>query len=162
MRNFTQAFQQARIGFLACFFTLISAFAVAAETLHIEGGWIRQTPPNANVSAGYMIIQNKSGQADRLISVQADFAKKSEIHDMVMDGGVMKMRPFENGLEVRANSTAVLKPKSAHLMFMGLKQPMKKGDSHLITLQFEKAGTIKIELPVLGQMPEVKAHSHNH
>lgn len=156
---------------LALFALMFIASAAGAQTLIIEDGWIRATPPNAKVSAGYMAITNTGETADRLVSVTSDFAHKNEIHETVMVDGVMKMRPFENGIVIGAGETIMLQPKSSHLMFMGLKQPMQKGDSHIITLMFEQAGKITVTIPVLTKQGDTAqshgshsshSHSHNH
>ena len=144
---------------LALFAVIFIAGTAGAQELIIEDSWIRATPPNAKVSAGYMAIINTGDTADRLISVKSDFAHKNEIHETLMVDGVMKMRPFENGIVIGAGESIMLKPKSSHLMFMGLKQPMQKGDSHIITLMFEQAGEITITVPVLAKQGDT-AHSH--
>jgi hypothetical protein len=67
---------------------------------------------------------------------------------MSMEGGVMKMRPVEGGLEIKQGETVALKPSSLHVMFVGLKHPLEQGKMVEATLQFEKAGTVKVEFPI--------------
>jgi copper(I)-binding protein len=69
---------------------------------------------------------------------------------MSMDKGVMKMRPLKDGLEIKPGASVELKPGSYHLMFVDLKQPIKKGDHIKDTLTFEKAGSVDIELTAVG------------
>lgn len=90
---------------------------------------------------------------------------------MAMENGVAKMRPVEGGLEIKPGETVQLKPGSFHVMLMGLKQPLEKGQKIKGTLQFEKAGKVEIEYTVeaLGArspgtmspgMPAMGGHQH--
>jgi copper(I)-binding protein len=69
---------------------------------------------------------------------------------MTMDGGVMKMRLVEGGLEIKPGETVTLKPGSFHLMLVDLKHPLKQGETVEAMLQFEKAGKVEVELPVVA------------
>jgi copper(I)-binding protein len=69
---------------------------------------------------------------------------------MSMDGGVMKMRPIENGLTIEPGKTVKLAPGGYHLMMMDLKNPLKQGDKLPITLEFEKAGKVQVSFDVQG------------
>lgn len=132
--------------------TLGSSLAFAHEyklgNLEIVHPHARATPPNAPVSGGYMVIRNGGAEADRLVSATADFAGKVEIHEMSMDGGVMQMRPLENGLEIPAGGEVELKPGGLHVMFMQLGQQLKEGETVKGKLVFEKAGEIEVEFKV--------------
>ena len=121
---------------------------VAVGNLVLGDPHARATPPNAPVSAGYMVIRNSGADADRLVGGSADFAGKVEIHEMAMDGGVMKMRPVEGGLEIPAGGEVVLKPGGYHVMFMQLGEQLKEGETVKGKLVFEKAGEVEVEFPV--------------
>jgi uncharacterized protein YcnI/copper(I)-binding protein len=123
---------------------------IKAGDLVISVPTIKATPPNAPVSGGYLVIRNDGKEADRIVSGSADFAGKVEIHEMVMDGDVMKMRPVEEGLEIPAGASVELAPGGMHVMFMGLKEQMKPGEKRKATLVFEKAGAVEIEFDVMG------------
>ncbi len=125
---------------------IVSAPALAAD-ISLDHPWSRATPANAPVGAGYVSIRNSGVAADRLVSATADVAGKVEIHEMAMDGGVMKMRQVQ-GIDIPAGKSAELKPGGYHLMFMGLKQPLKAGDTVKGSLTFEKAGTVPVEFKV--------------
>ncbi|HSO46634.1 MAG TPA: copper chaperone PCu(A)C [Rhizobiaceae bacterium] len=132
---------------------------VKAGDLTIATPVIKATPPNAPVSGGYMNISNSGSAGDRLVTGSADFAGKVEIHEMAMEGDVMKMRPVEGGLEIPAGGSVELKPGGFHVMFIGLKEQMKPGEKRKATLVFEKAGEVEIEFDVM----DVKARGHmNH
>ena len=89
-----------------------------------------------------MSIVNTGSAPDRLIGGSVAGAGKFEVHEMSMDGGVMKMRPLPKGLEIKPGQTVELKPGSYHVMFVGLKQPFEQGKSVKGTLEFEKAGKV--------------------
>lgn len=123
---------------------------VTLGDLEISGAFSRATLPNAPVGGGFMTITNTGSEDDRLVSVSADFAGDAQIHEMAMQGDVMKMSQLKDGLPLSAGETVTLAPGGYHLMFMGLKQPLVEGTSVPVTLTFEKAGTVTIELAVGG------------
>ena len=134
------------------------AQTVSVGDLKIMSPIIRATPPNAPVSAGYMIIENNGTETDRLIGGAASFAGKVEVHEMKMDGEIMKMRKIAGGLEIPAGGKVTLKAGGLHVMFMKLQEQMKEGEKRTITLEFEKAGSVEFELPV--QKVERGGHGH--
>lgn len=117
-------------------------------SLQIEHPWTRATPPGAAVGGGYTAITNDGDSDDRLVSATAEIAGRSEIHEMKVEEGVMKMAALPNGLPIPAHETVKLAPGGYHIMFLDLKGPLKKGDKIPGTLTFEKAGTIKVEFDV--------------
>lgn len=139
-----------------------SADDVKAGDLVISQAWSRATPGGAKVAGGYLTIENKGAAADRLVSASADLAGKTEIHEMAMDNGVMKMRPLDKGLVIDPGKTVRLAPGGNHLMLQELKGAFKQGDKVPVTLQFEKAGKVAVSLDVQGvgaQAPGDAEHS---
>ena len=107
-------------------------------------------------------IHNKNGAADRLVSATSPVAARVETHVTVEERGVMKMREVK-GYDVPAKGSYELKPAGPHLMFMDLKQPLKVGDKVPVTLKFEKAGEVKVELQVAQGAPAMKkGQQHGH
>ena len=132
-------------------------------TLQISNPWTRATPKGATVAGGYLKITNKGSAPDRLVGGSAAVAGRFEVHSMVTEQGVAKMRPVEGGLEIKPGETVELKPGSLHVMLMGLKQPLEKGQKVKGTLEFEKAGKVEIEYAVeaLGvSSPAPAKHGH--
>ncbi len=121
-----------------------------AGTIRIEAPWLRATPSGAQVAGGYMKIENTGKETDRLIGGTTSVAGKFEIHEMRMDGSVMRMRELPQGLELKPGQRVELKPGSYHLMLVDLKHPLKDGDKIAGTLVFEKAGKVEIEYAVRG------------
>lgn len=127
----------------------INAHEFKVGDLEIVHPWSRETPHGAKVAAGYVLIKNNGKTADRLISATGDIARKTEIHEMAVDGnGVMTMRPLPAGLEVPAGGEVALEPGSFHIMFMDLKREAKDGESFEGTVTFEKAGSLTVEYSV--------------
>ena len=124
-----------------------SAGPVILGDLTLDGGFSRATPPGAPVAGGFLTIAN-GGAEDRLVAASADFAGRTEIHEMAMEGEVMRMRELPEGLPIPAGGTVELKPGGYHLMFMELKQPLVEGETVNVTLSFEKAGEVSLPLAV--------------
>ena len=129
--------------------------------LVVVSPWTRATPGGAKIAGGYLKITNNGTAADRLVSATSVGADHVEIHEMSMTDGVMKMRPLTDGLAIKPGETVELKPGGFHMMFMGIKQPLKQGDTLKATLKFEKAGTVDVSFGVnaIGATGE-PAHKH--
>jgi copper(I)-binding protein len=123
---------------------------VKAGDLVITQAWSRATPNGAKVAGGYLTIENKGAAADRLIAGSGDVAPRIEVHEMAMNNGVMTMRPLDKGLTIEPGKTVKLAPGGYHLMMFDLKAPLKQGDKVPVTLEFEKAGKVKLSLDVQG------------
>ena len=123
---------------------------VKAGDLVITQAWARATPSGAKIGGGYLTIENKGSTPDRLINGSADIAGKVEVHEMAMTNGVMKMRPLADGLAIEPGKTVKLAPGGDHLMLFDLKGPLKQGDKVPVTLEFQKAGKVKLTLDVQG------------
>ena len=106
-----------------------SAFAhdYKLGSLVIDHPWSRATPKGASVAGGYMKITNTGTTPDRLVGGSTDVAKRFEIHEMSMDGGVMKMRELSNGLEIPPGASVELKPGSYHVMLQNLARQLHQG-----------------------------------
>ena len=125
------------------------AFAdpVKAGDLTIDNAWTRATPKGSQVGAGYLTIRNDGAADDRLTAVAVDFAV-AQLHEMKMDKGVMQMRELTGGLEIPAHKSVTLAPSGTHMMFIGLKHALTKGETVKATLTFEHAGQVSVDLPV--------------
>lgn len=144
----------------------LSAFAhdYKIGNLVIDHPVIPATVKAAPVAAGYLKIKNNGAEADRLVSVSANFSAKQQIHTMTMIDGVMRMRPLKDGVEIPAGGEATLRAGGDHLMFMKLNEQMEAGQLRKVTLVFEKAGSLDIEMIVvdMNDMGEAKEDHSNH
>lgn len=118
--------------------------------LTVTAPWSRATPKGAKIGAGYLTIQNNGSAPDKLAGVESGVAGKTEIHEMSMTDGVMKMRPVTGGVTIEPGKSVVLGPSGYHLMLMDLKKPLEQGQSFEATLRFEKAGPLKVTFQVGG------------
>jgi periplasmic copper chaperone A len=126
---------------------VLGAGAALAQTgqLRVENAWARATPGGSQIGAAYLTIQSPT--VDRLVAASTPVARKAELHTMEMSGMVMKMRPLA-GVDIPAGQSVTLVPGGMHIMLLGLKQPLKPGQSFPLTLRFAKAGTRTVNVAV--------------
>jgi len=117
-------------------------------SIEVQHPWSRATPTTAPSAGGFLTVVNKGDGPDRLVAVQSPAADQVQIHEMKMDGNVMRMRELDNGIALPAGQTVELKPGGSHVMFIGLKAPFAKGQKVPATLVFEKAGKVDVEFLV--------------
>ncbi|MFY8095016.1 MAG: copper chaperone PCu(A)C [Niveispirillum sp.] len=149
---------------------LISAAAglllvgAAQAEVSVSNPFSRASAPQAKAGAAFLTLNIDAG-ADKLLSASSPVAERTELHTHLMEGGIAKMRPVEGGIPVNAGTPTELKPGGLHIMLMGLKAPLKQGDSFPLTLKFEKAGDVSVTVPVQGPgaMAPMQGHDHtNH
>jgi hypothetical protein len=150
----------ARLSLAAVCGALLATSALAAkpkpapkpDALVIESPWARATPPGAPVAGGFLVVRNTGQTDDRLVSATSPDADKVEIHEMRMDGGVMRMRRIDDGLPIAVGGTLALAPGGYHLMFIGPKHPFAAGQTVTATLRFEHGGerTVRFDVRAMG------------
>ena len=128
-------------------FVLASAAMAQSTGISIAKPWTRATAPGAAVGGGFATIRNSGKTADRLVGASSPVSARVELHEMAMDKDIMKMREVKS-LIVPAGGVLELKPGGYHMMLINLKAPLKQGDKVPVTLKFEKAGEVKVELAV--------------
>ena len=126
---------------------LAAAHGYEKGDVRIRHPWTRATPPGAKVGAGYFEIRNLGTTPDRLVGASSPVAERVELHVTTREGEIMKMRELKS-LNVPARERLTLSPGGPHLMLVNLKQPLDKGGRVPVTLRFERAGEIPIELEV--------------
>lgn len=139
----------------------LPTLANAQAALKVEGAWARPTVKGQAAGGGFLKITGGAGP-DKLVAVAADVSKSVELHSMAMDGDVMRMRQIA-AIDVPAGQVVELKPGGLHVMFMGLKEPLKAGQSIPLTLRFEKAGEMKVDMKVMTPPAAPMPHAeHKH
>jgi copper(I)-binding protein len=142
---------------------LIAAFAIAAPvgvapvfsheyanaTIRVDHPWARATAPRATTGAIYMTLSIDGDKADRLIGAETSVAEKVELHSHSEENGIVRMRPVA-AIEVAPGSPTKIAPGGLHLMLIGLKKPLVEEAFFPLTLIFEHAGRIEIEVYVEG------------
>ncbi len=136
---------------------LAAAFSAVAFTssahdynvgaLKIDHPWARATPGAITTGAAYLTVTAQGQEPDRLIAVETPRAAKAELHTMILDGDIMKMRQV-SAIEINPGEPTVLKPGGLHIMLVGLKAPLREKDRFPMTLTFEKAGKIEVQIAV--------------
>ena len=155
-----------RQAFLAA--ALLLASGALAEpykvgAIEVDTPWTRATPKGATIAGGYMTVKNTGTEPDRLVGGSAENAAELQLHEMKMEQGVMKMRELKGGLEIKPGETVELKPGGLHVMFVGLKQPLRQGDRLKASLKFERAGAITVDYAVEAIGAKEPAHGgHKH
>jgi periplasmic copper chaperone A len=149
---------------LALFSALIAASAFAGDDvkhgdLTIGHPWARATPGAVKNSAAFFTIENKGAAPDKLIGVAGDVARDIQIHTMITEAGVMKMREIKS-LDVPAKGKTELKPGGLHIMLIGLKDGLKDGTKFPLTLKFEKAGEVKVTVTAEKAGHDHSGHKH--
>lgn len=149
---------------LAAAASLLATAAVAAKAgaIDISGAWSRPAPQGGN-GVGYVVLAN-GGKADRLVSASTPVAGRVEMHESMIMGGKAMMHPRPRGLELPAGKTVALKPEGFHLMLIGLKTPLKVGETVPVTLKFEKSGavTVSFKVQVRADAPAPAMDHSNH
>ena len=137
---------------LLCGLTLVAAIACAQAhevklgKLTIAHPHARATVPGQSAGGAFLTVVN-DGADDRLLGASAAIASEVQLHSMKMDGDVMRMRQ-EDGIALPAGKTVELAPGGLHIMFMGLKAPLKAGQTFPMKLRFEKAGEVIVDVTV--------------
>jgi periplasmic copper chaperone A len=126
-----------------------SAQEFTAGDILVSHLWSRATPKGAKVGVGYLVIENRGKVPDRLLGGSVEAAAGIEMHDTVVEDGVMRMRELK-GVELPPGGFVEAKPGGRHIMFVGLSHPLAAGEKVRGALQFEHGGTIDVEFEVIG------------
>lgn len=131
---------------------LAAAAAPAAahhdHRIEVQDPWARAAL-KGRTGAAYMTLVNPTDTPDRLLKAASDVAETVELHAHLHEGGVMRMRPVQ-AIEVHPGEPAMLAPGGLHVMLIGLKRDLRQGETIRLTLTFEMAGEITVEVPVLA------------
>jgi copper(I)-binding protein len=130
-----------------------------AGDIIVTGAFTRATLPDAQVGAGYFTISNAGSEADTLIAASSEVSPTVELHNMTVENGMMKMSEVEGGIEVPAGGSVSLAPGGLHVMFIGPNQPFIEGECVAVTLSFERAGEVPVQL-VVGPVGADAAPGH--
>jgi periplasmic copper chaperone A len=134
---------------------LSQAMAQTAKDVKIDGAWVRTAVPGQSGTGGFMTLTAKENM--KLISVASPVAGVGEVHEMKMDGNVMRMREVAGGLELPAGKAVELKPGGYHLMLMQLKNALPADSKVPLTLTFANAkgekSSVELQVPVAVRAP---------
>lgn len=149
--------------YLGALLALLAASTVTAQTLKVQNAWARATVQGQKATGVFMQITAPA--ATTLLGVSTPVAGRAEVHEMKMDGDVMRMRPLAQGLELPAGTVVQLQPGGYHLMLMDLKVPLQKDSTIPLTLRLQDSKGVQsaqeIRIPVLVSAPTGQA-AHQH
>lgn len=138
----------------------------ASQMEVVESAWVRSTPPNMKITAGYMSLRNNSSTDHRLVAASSTVSDRVELHTHVhdMQTGMMQMRHVEY-IDLPAGQTVALEPGGLHIMFMDLKTDLQPGTDVPLTLEFDDGSTLTVEAPVrrmaMGGHNNHQGHGHH-
>ncbi len=142
----------------------LDVLAPGVAAVDVKDAWVRQTVPGQSGTGAFMKLNAPSGA--RLVGAATPAAGVAEVHEMKMEGDVMKMRAVQGGLELPPRQTVELKPSGYHVMLMDLKQPIIKGSTVPLTLNFIDTKGVKtaleIKVPVGAPDPAAAAAASEH
>lgn len=150
--------------------TALAALAAASFTLPafaadimVQDPYARSSAMMSTSGAAFMQVMNHSSTDDRLIGAASPVAELVELHTHEEDeNGVMRMIHVEEGFPVAAGETLMLVRGGNHVMFMGITDPFEQGDTIPLTLTFEQAGDINVDVPVDLERKPNHGMSHQH
>ena len=132
---------------------------VSAQTVEVKDAWVRTSVPGQKATGAFMKITAKDGA--KLVSAATPAAGVAEVHEMKMDGDIMRMRAVPGGLDLPAGKTVELKPGGYHIMLMDLKAALPKDSSLPLTLTFKDAkgveSKVELKVPVSTMAPGAPA-----
>lgn len=124
----------------------------------VEDPWAATTAPGATVAAGYVTLRNTSSEPAHLVSASSPRAERVELHEMSMEGGMMRMRPVD-AIVIPAGGAVTLAPGGLHIMFLDINAPFANGERIPVTLQFVNGAT---EVAFVARPRGARSGGHEH
>ena len=157
------------LNILFLFIFILSTSQSFSETISFKGlvlsnFWIKNLVANSKTTSGYIKIENKNEKNERLISVESNFSKRTELHYMNIKNDIMIMKHLEDGVLIKSKSQINLKPGSFHIMFIDLTKSFNKTSSQKVKFNFENAGSIVINMRIINKSTiskDKKKHHHH-
>jgi len=134
--------------------------AVAVGDLRIEKPWIRAIPPGAPAAGGFMTVRNAGREPDRLLSARSGLAERVEVHELLNEAGMMRMRPMPQGLPIPAGAEVTLRPGGYHLMLVSPQHRFAEGETVPVRLKFERAGEAVVAFRVEAMTASDAGRAH--
>lgn len=143
------------ITYICVLLVLLAGCAKPSEPIEVTDARAPATPPNATVAAVYMEIT--AHEPDRLLGASSKIAHSVEVHHTSIEDGISKMRPVE-AIALDADQTVAFAPGGTHFMMVGIGFPFEPGQTFELELQFERAGIVRVEVPVIAPGDD---HAHH-
>lgn len=127
--------------------TVVFAHDYTVGAIKIDHPWSRATVAGIPNGVAYFVLENSGDDNDRLLSAASPVAERTELHTHLKEGEIVRMRQVD-AVDVPAGQSVALEPGGLHVMLMGLKEPLEQGKPFPLTLEFEKAGNVTVEVVV--------------
>ena len=128
----------------------------AGGEIRVDQAWIRPTPSHAPTAAGYAVITNRDRWPDTFLGASSPAADRVELHHMMMDRGIMSMKPVPGGVTLSPGGSIDLQRAGYHLMFIHPHRPFRPGEHVPVVLRFQRAGDVRAEF-IVGDGPQAPA-----
>ncbi|MDP6474158.1 MAG: copper chaperone PCu(A)C [Alphaproteobacteria bacterium] len=145
---------------LTILLTINFSGAALAGGIEVEDAWARASIGTERPGVAYMTIRNSGAAGDRLLGAKTAVAKRAMIHESLMKDGVMKMRPAGD-IDIAPGATVMLEPGGLHLMLTFLQKKLVEGESFALTLTFEHAGEVTVDVTIAGMGAKKAPHEHH-
>jgi copper(I)-binding protein len=141
-------------------FMAIAGTALAAQTMDVTGGWVREAPPTSRVLAAYMQIINLTDADLTITGISSPDFDSAELHRTVVEKGVARMLPVPE-LSIPAAGSVLLEPGGLHLMLFDPAHPLVQGDSVTLVLHRSDGICLTLFVPVLRSTGDETAQHHH-
>ena len=121
--------------------------AIVRDQLSVQGAWVAEALPGQSMTAAYMTISSEGDVEEELVSVESEVAEKLELHEMVQQGEMMRMRRVDS-IVIDPGEEVALEPGGLHIMLIGLTREIKEGDTVELHLIFESGANLVVSAPV--------------
>lgn len=135
--------------------------AAAGAMVQVADPYVRAVPAGQDQTAAYLTLRNTGKQDVALVKAESPAARAVELHTVISEGGMMKMRPVRK-MEVKAGGETKLQPGGLHIMLIGMTEPLKEGASVSLTLGFDDGSKLNITAPVRAAAGGTGMPQHNH
>jgi copper(I)-binding protein len=154
MTRAIRLFQQTTLSAAVLAMSAITPLAAQSTTVASHDAWVREPAPNRKQTALFAVIENPTTSARSIVKATSDAAETVELHEMIRDGGMMRMSPVKS-IAVPAGGKAELKPGGLHIMLFGLKKQPVDGDTIRVQLTLDDGAIVRVVAPVrkAGSMP---------
>lgn len=125
----------------------VNAQVPSSSSIVVERPWARATPGGAKTGATYLTLINNGDSAEQLLGAITPVADKVQFHSTTEENGMSRMRELDV-VDLAAHGRVTFDPGGMHVMLVGLKQPLKEGQTFPLTLTFAKAGKVDVTVPV--------------
>lgn len=136
--------------------SLIATAAADPAGISVEQSWARASTPGSKTAAAYMTVINNGEIAVRLVGASIPIAEGAQFHVEKDDNGVMRMRQV-SAIDIKPGARFSFKPGDTHVMLVGLKEPLREGQTLPLTLDFESAGKVQVNIPI-GKPGAMSSH----